>query len=402
MKIDTDPQLEAFRREVADFLDTAPTAAIREAGRKTTSVFAPFDEVMAWHKILHQRGWAAPDWPVEYGGTGWSVEQRYIFAEEHSRRDLPPLLPNGLKMVGPLLIDLGTEEQKRKHLPGILAGDDYWTQGYSEPNAGSDLAALACSAVADGDDYIINGSKIWTTLAFRANRMFMLVRTDRSAKKQQGITFLLLDRVDYPGLTIRPIIGLDGIPEQCEVFFDNVRVPQSGRVGAENDGWSVAKHLLKHERGGAAQSPTLSRHLARVRAAAAESPSPFGGTMADDPVFQRDLGALEADLQSYQHFEKLAISGHAMGQDPAYPSMNKIMSSELAQRISVMMRRVAGLEGLSLQLDALQVGANVEPFGTPLDLVAMPYYLNSRATTIYAGTNEVQRDLIARTLASGR
>lgn len=400
MKIDLDPQLEAFRREVAAFLDTAPTEAIREAGRKTTSVFAPFDEVMAWHKILHKQGWAAPDWPVEYGGTGWSVEQRYIFAEEHRRRDLPPLLPNGLKMVGPLLIDLGTEEQKRKHLPGILAGDDYWTQGYSEPNAGSDLASLSCSAVADGDDYIINGSKIWTTLAHRANRMFMLVRTDRNAKKQQGITFLLLDRVDYPGLSIRPIIGLDGIPEQCEVFFDNVRVPQAGRVGAENDGWSVAKHLLKHERGGAAQSPTFNRYIELVREGAAATPSPFGGTLAEDPVFQRDIGALEADIASYQHFEKLAISGHAMGRDPAFPSMNKIISSELAQRVSVMMRRVAGLEALSLQLDALQVGANVEPFGTPLDLVAMPYYLNSRATTIYAGTNEVQRDIIARTLAS--
>lgn len=402
MKIDLDPELEAFRSEVAAFLDTAPTEAIREAGRKTTSVFAPFDEVTAWQKILHRKGWAAPAWPVEYGGTGWSVAQRYIFAEEYRKRDLPPLLPNSLKMVGPLLIDLGTEAQKKKYLPGILAGEDYWTQGYSEPNAGSDLASLACSAVADGDDYIINGSKIWTTLAHRANRMFMLVRTDKTAKKQEGITFLLLDRVNYPGMTIRPIIGLDGFPEQCEVFFDNVRVPQSGRVGAENDGWSVAKHLLKHERGGSAQSPTLRRYLDLVRDAAFATPSPFGGVLAHDAVFQRDIGALEADIESYQHFEKLSISGHAIGRDPAFPSMNKIMSSELTQRVSVMMRRVAGLEAFSLQLDALQVGANVEPFGSQLDLMAMPYYLNSRATTIYAGTNEVQRDLVARTLVTRR
>lgn len=400
MKIDLDPELEAFRSEVAAFLDTAPTEAIREAGRKTTSVFAPFDEVMAWHKILHRKGWAAPSWPVEYGGTGWSVAQRYIFAEEYRKRDLPPLLPNSLKMVGPLLIDLGTEDQKKKYLPGILAGEDYWTQGYSEPNAGSDLASLTCSAVADGDDYIINGSKIWTTLAHRANRMFMLVRTDKTAKKQEGITFLLLDRVDYPGMTIRPIIGLDGFPEQCEVFFDNVRVPQAGRVGKENDGWSVAKHLLKHERGGSAQSPTLRRYLELVRDAAFVTPSPFGGVLAHDTVFQRDIGALEADIESYQHFEKLSISGHSIGKDPAFPSMNKIMSSELTQRVSVMMRRVAGLEAFSLQLEALQVGANVEPFGSQIELMAMPYYLNSRATTIYAGTNEVQRDLVARTLVT--
>lgn len=398
MKIDFDSALDSFRQDVVAFLDTAPTPAIREAGRKTTSVFAPFDEVREWHRILYRRGWAAPDWPVEYGGTGWSAEQRYIFAEEYRKRDLPPLLPNSLKMVGPLLIDLGTEEQKRKYLPGILAGEDYWTQGYSEPNSGSDLASLACSAVADGDDYVINGSKIWTTLAHRANRMFMLVRTSKTGKKQEGITFLLLERVDYPGMSIRPIIGLDQFPEQCEVFFDNVRVPQSGRVGAENDGWSVAKHLLKHERGGSAQSPAYRRYIELVRDAARTSPSPFGGMLVDDAVFQRDIGALEADIESYQHFEKLSLSGHALGRDPAFPSMNKIMSSELAQRVSAAMRRVSGLEALSVQMEALTVGANVAPLGTPLDLIAMPYYLNSRATTIYAGTNEVQRDLIARTL----
>ncbi|MEN9718848.1 MAG: hypothetical protein RIQ99_1726 [Pseudomonadota bacterium] len=398
MDIAFSPELEAFRREVAEFLDTAPTPEIREAGRKTTSVFAPFEAVMAWHKLLHARGWAAPAWPQQYGGTGWSVEQRYIFAEEYWKRDLPPLLPNGLQMVGPLLMELGSEEQKAKYLPGILAGEDYWTQGYSEPGAGSDLAALSCSAVADGSDYIINGQKIWTTLAHKANRMFMLVRTSTDGKKQQGISFLLLDRVDYPGMEIRPIIGLDGIPEQCEVFFDNVRVPQSARVGAENDGWSVAKALLKHERGGSANSPAMYRRLETIRAAASGAPSPHGGSLLDDPVFQRDLGELEAEVAAYAAFEKLVISRHPMAADPSIPSMNKVISSELTQRISVVMTRVAGVEALPLQHEALTVGSNVAPLGSDLELVAMPYYLNSRATTIYAGTNEVQRDLIARTL----
>ena len=401
MDIDFGPELEAFRAEVGAFLDTAPTDAIREAGRKTTSVFPDFDQTAVWQKILNDKGWAAPHWPEEYGGTGWSVEQRYIFAEEYRKRDLPPMLPNGLGMVGPLLIDLGTEEQQRKYLPGILSGEDYWTQGYSEPNSGSDLASLSCKAVPDGDDYIINGSKIWTTLAHRANRMFMLVRTNNEGKKQQGITFLLLERTDYPGMEIRPIIGLDGFPEQCEVFFDNVRVPQSGRVGAENDGWTVAKHLLKHERGGSAQSPTLKRYVERVREAAADTPSPFGGTMADDPVFQRDIGDLEADIASFEHFEKLVVSGHDISRDPGFPSMNKTMNSELIQRVTVMMTQVSGLEGLSLELEALRVGSNAAQLGSDLDLISMPLYLNSRATTIYAGTNEVQRDLIARTLPRG-
>ncbi len=400
MNVEFSPELEAFRAEVAEFFATAPTPAIREAGRKTTSVFAPFKECMEWHNILYQKGWAAPHWPVEHGGTGWSTEQRFIFAEEYRKADLPPLLPQSLGMVGPLLIDIGTEEQKAKYLPGILKGEDFWAQGYSEPNSGSDLASLQCRAVADGDDYIINGSKIWTTYAHHANRMFMLVRTNSEGKKQQGITFLLLDRMDYPGMEVRPIYGLDGSPEQCEVFFEDVRVPQSGRVGEENDGWTVAKHLLKHERGGSAASPTLTRYVERARAAASETPSPFGGVLADDPVFQCDMGELEADIASLSHLEKLAISGHPIAKDPAFPSLNKTINSELTQRASVLMTKVSGVSGLARQLEALRVGSNVEPQGSEFDLISMPLYLNSRATTIYAGSNEVQRDLIARSLAA--
>ncbi|UAB77805.1 acyl-CoA dehydrogenase family protein [Erythrobacter sp. SCSIO 43205] len=401
MNVEFSPELEAFRAEVAEFFATAPTPAIREAGRKTTSVFAPFDQCMEWHKILAKKGWAAPHWPVEYGGTGWSVEQRFIFAEEYRKADLPPLLPQSLGMVGPLLIDIGTEEQKAKYLSPILAGEDFWAQGYSEPGSGSDLASLQCRAEPDGDDYIINGSKIWTTYAHHANRMFMLVRTDNSGKKQQGITFLLLDRVDYPGMEIRPIVGLDGVPEQCEVFFDNVRVPQSGRVGEENDGWSVAKHLLKHERGGSASSPTLVHYLDRAKEAAAKTPSPFGGMLADDPVFQSEFGELHADVASLGHMEKLAISGHPIANDPAFPSLNKTINSELLQRASTLMSKVSGVGGLARQLEALRVGSNVEPLGSEFDLISMPLYLNSRAASIYAGSNEVQRDLISRSLAAG-
>lgn len=401
MNVDFSPKLAAFRAEVADFFATAPTPAIREAGRKTTSVFAPFKQCMEWHKILFEKGWAAPHWPVEHGGTGWSVEQRFIFAEEYRKADLPPLLPQSLGMVGPLLIDLGTREQQEKYLPGILNGDDFWAQGYSEPNSGSDLASLSCRAVPDGDDYIINGSKIWTTYAHHANRMFMLVRTSNEGKKQHGITFVLLDRMDYPGMQVRPIIGTDGFPEQCEVFFEDVRVPQAGRVGEQDEGWAVAKHLLKHERGGAAASPTLMRYCERARDAASRTPSAFGGVMADDPVFQSEIGALEASIASLGHMEKLAIAGHPIARDPSFPSMNKTLNSESLQEISTLMSRLSGVDGLARQVEALRVGSNVEPLGSEFDLIAMPLYLNSRAASIYAGSNEVQRDLIARTIAMG-
>lgn len=394
--------LEAFRAEVCDFLDTAPTPQIREAGRKTTSVFAPFEAALAWQKILDDKGWAAPNWPVEYGGTGWSLQQRFIFNQEHDRRGLPPLLPNGLKMIGPLLIDMGTAAQKAKFLPRIRSGEDYWTQGYSEPNSGSDLASLSTFAARDGDDYVINGQKIWTTLAFKSNRMFLLVRTRKEGKKQAGITFLLLERTDYPGMDIRPIKGLDGRPEMCEVFFKDVRVPVSGRVGAEHDGWSVAKALLKYERGGTTASPGMQAKLELIRAAARAAPSPFGGALADDESFQRDVAELEAEIAACAAYERVLISKHPLSTDPAAPSIAKILSSELTQKVCLMATKVAGISGLAMQTEALTVGSNTAPLTTDFDLTAMPSYLLARATTIYAGSNEIQRDLVARTMITQR
>ena len=249
-----------FREEVRAFLDESLTPEILEAGRKTTSVFAPVKEAMAWQRLLHAKGWAAPHWPKEYGGTGWSVGQRAVFAEELVRAEAPPLIPMGLQMCGPCLIGFGTEEQKAHYLPRILSGEDVWCQGYSEPGAGSDLASLKTFAESDGDDYVINGTKIWTTYAHHANRMFLLVRTRRDGKPQAGITFLLLD-MNTPGITVEPIVGLDEVPEQCQVFFDNVRVPKRNRVGEENDGWTVAKYLLTFERGGQDYAPALGVQL---------------------------------------------------------------------------------------------------------------------------------------------
>ncbi|HVK40991.1 MAG TPA: acyl-CoA dehydrogenase family protein, partial [Phenylobacterium sp.] len=266
MNLDLTGEELAFRQEVRSFLETSLTPELREVGRRATSVFTDKRHSLAWQKILHARGWAAPSWPVEYGGPGWSVMERHIFAAECARASAPNLAPMGLRMVGPVIMGFGTPEQKAHYLPRILSGEDYWCQGYSEPQAGSDLAALRLRAVRDGDHYVLSGSKLWTTHAHRANRMFCLVRTSAEGKPQAGITFLLLDMAT-PGVRVRPIITLAGEHEVNEVFFEDVRVPVSGRVGEENKGWTVAKYLLEFERGGGS-APGLQVMLDRVRDAA--------------------------------------------------------------------------------------------------------------------------------------
>ncbi len=392
--------LEAFRAEVRAFLRAELTGEMLEAARKSTSVFTPFEPCMAWQRTLAAKGWAAPDWPAEHGGPGWSDAQKAIFHEECQAAGAPALLPHNIKMIGPLLIDLGSDEQKRRHLPGILSGDDFWCQGYSEPGSGSDLASLRCAAVADGDDFVLNGSKTWTTYAHHANRMFLLVRTRFDGKPQQGITFLLIDDMKLPGLEVRPIVALDGFPEQCEVFFSDVRVPRANVVGAENDGWTVAKHLLTYERGGSNPAPGMRRQIAELHAAAAARDDGFGGVMADDPAFQERLGLLAAEVEGLDHLHRVMARPEDGPMDPTFPSMMKTLSAELTQSIAAAMLDVAGIEALPRQLEALEVGAGVDPLSSDFDMLAAPFWLNARATTIYAGSNEIQRDLIARRVLS--
>jgi alkylation response protein AidB-like acyl-CoA dehydrogenase len=271
----------AFRDEVRAFLADALTPELKAAAGLTTSVFTDPEFSLPWQRKLHPKGWVAPGWPKEYGGPGWNEMQRYIFASECARAGTPGLSPMGLRMVGPCIMKYGTPAQKAFFLPRILTGEDYWCQGYSEPGAGSDLASLSTRADSDGDDYVLNGSKIWTTHAHFANRMFCLVRTRFEGKPQAGITFLLLE-MDTPGLSVRPIITLAGEHEVNQVFFDNVRAPKSGRLGAENDGWTVAKYLLEFERGGAS-APGLKVSLARVRAMASTEPTGQGEALIADP-----------------------------------------------------------------------------------------------------------------------
>ena len=384
-----------FREEVRAFLDESLTPEILEAGRKTTSVFAPVKEVMAWQRLLHAKGWAAPHWPKEFGGTGWSVSQRAIFAEELVRAETPPLVPMGLHMCGPCLIGCGTEEQQQEYLPRILNGEHFWCQGYSEPGSGSDLASLKTFADKDGDDYILNGTKIWTTYAHYANKMFALVRTNRDGKPQQGITFLLLD-MDLPGITIEPIVGLDEVPEQCQVFFDNVRVPQKYRVGAENDGWTVAKYLLTFERGGQEYAPGLNVMLEKIRLMAEKQQTAFG-SLNKDPVWQHKFAALEADVLALEFTEMRIKSALSAGKDPgALSSMTKILGTELLQKVTELRIETLGSQSVIWQPQALVPGEEHPVIGPEYALTAMPHYLNSRACSIYGGSNEVQRGIIAK------
>ena len=388
MNLDLSPQDRAFQAEVREFLEEALTPELRQAGRRATSVFMEKDYSLAWQRILHQRGWVAPAWPVHYGGTGWNEMQRYIFAAECARAGAPSLSPMGLKMVGPVIMGYGTDEQKAFFLPRILSGEDYWCQGYSEPGAGSDLAALQLRAVLDGDHYVLNGSKIWTTHAHWANRMFCLVRTRTEGKAQAGITFLLLE-MTAPGIEVKPIITLAGEHEVNQVFFDNVRVPKANRIGQENQGWTVAKYLLEFERGGGS-APGLVVGLGRAQAIAEAADG-------DDRWHRRRLAEAEIAVTAIDVSERRVLSELASGKNPGpASSMLKINGTEAMQRVDEISIAALGAYAHVDQPDARQPGSNVPPIGPEEGLVAMPRYLNNRAASIYGGSNEIQRDIIAR------
>jgi acyl-CoA dehydrogenase len=385
----------AFRDEVRAFLDASLTPELRAVGRLATSVFFGPKHSLIWQRILHEKGWVAPSWPAEYGGTGWSDMRRYIFSAECARASAPGLAPMGLRMVGPCIMRYGTPTQKALHLPRILSGEDYWCQGYSEPGSGSDLASLQLRADSDGDDYVLNGSKIWTTHAHWANRMFCLVRTRFEGKPQAGITFLLLD-MKTPGIGVRPIITLAGEHEVNQVFFDNVRVPKSGRLGAENEGWTVAKYLLEFERGGAS-APGLKVSLSRIRAMAAAEASDTGPRLIDDADFRRRLAGLEIDVEAIDMTERMVITALSGGSSPGpASSMLKTQATEAMQRLDELAIDVAAHYGAADQPAAREPGSNTPAIGPEYSLVTMARYLNNRAGSIYGGSNEIQRDIMAR------
>ena len=389
------PKDATFRDEVRAFLDENLTEPMAEAGRLATSVFTEYHDNIVWHKALHTKGWVAPSWPREHGGTGWNDMQKYIFASECARAGTPHLSPMGLRMCGPVLMKFGTPEQKSFYLPRILSGEDYWCQGYSEPGSGSDLASLQCKAVRDGDTYVINGTKIWTTQAHYANRMFCLVRTDTSGKPQQGITFVLID-MDTPGIKVEPIITMAGDHEVNQVFFDDVRVPVTNRVGEENDGWTVAKYLLEFERGGSA-APGLEVGAKKIRVLASQQTDGDGGTLIDTPSFAAKLAEAEISIKAMDITEKRILSALTSGQNPGpASSMLKVCATEMRQRLDELAVEVVQYYAVPDQLDARQTGSNVAPIGPAEAITAVPSYLNNRAGSIYGGSNEVQRNIMAK------
>jgi alkylation response protein AidB-like acyl-CoA dehydrogenase len=384
-----------FRDAVRAFLAANLTPQLAQAGRRMTSVFCDKAHSLAWQKILHARGWAAPSWPRDHGGPGWTEMQRHVFAAECARAGAPGLAPMGLKMVAPAIMAFGTTAQKAHYLPRILSGEDYWCQGYSEPGAGSDLAALSLRARRDGEDYVLTGSKIWTTHAHWANRMFCLARTSAEGRPQAGITFLLID-MDTPGISVKPIVTLAGEHEVNQVFFDEARTPVADRLGEENQGWAVAKHLLTFERGGG-YAPGLEAALERLRTCAELEAGDETERLLDDPHHRRRLAEAQIATLAIDISERRVLSALAGGAGPGpVSSLLKLQGSEALQRLDELETDTVGAYVAPHQPEARAGGSNLSPIGPEHGLTTMARYLNNRAASIYGGSSEIQRDIIAR------
>lgn len=405
MNLDWSDADRAFRDEVRAFLDAELTPDLRRAGQGLTSVYATYEVGVAWQRILNARGWAAPAWPKEFGGPGFSTVQRYIFASETSKAGAPPVSPMGIGMCGPVLIGHGTREQQSFFLPRMLSAEHYWCQGYSEPGSGSDLASLQMSAVEDGGDFICNGHKIWTTHANVANWIFCLVRTSQEAIRQQGITFILIDMAT-PGVEVRPIVSLSGEHIQNEVFFTDVRVPKANVVGRVGEGWTVAKYLMQFERGGGVAAPGLFTRWRRIADMAAAEADGLGGKLIDDRGFASRLAAAGVEIEALEAIELRTMSKLSNGEPPgAESSLMKTVATELSQRLTELALEAAAIYALPYQPHATHAGGPSPGFTPPADgfvagpahsLTVSAKYLNDRAGSIYAGTNEIQRNIMAK------
>jgi len=388
-----------FLEEVRAFYAEALTPELARAERMTTWTYSEFEYGRRWQKILHDRGWGAPHWPAEYGGTGWTPVQRMIWDVETARASPPAIMRIGRDLCAPAIMAFGTDEQKREFLPRILSGEDWWAQGFSEPGAGSDLASLQMSARREGDEYVLNGTKIWTTYAQHANRIFCLVRTATGARRQEGITALLID-VDTPGIEVRPVINLAGGHEFNEIFFTDARVPVSRLLGEENQGWAVARHLLKYEHGGGhGGTVELRRKLAWLWDMAALQGDGLGGKMTDDPDFLRRFSELSITTSAVTFATTQAFAALKRG-DPPPPSIPllRLRSRDLMQRITELGLDTVGHYGAVYQPEAYKVVPTAEPIGPEAALLAMPYYLSYRGASIAGGTPEIQRNNLARNL----
>ena len=405
MDLNWSPEEQAFEAEVRDFLATSLTPDLQRAGRLSTSVYADHHASMKWQEILVAKGWAAPHWAPEHGGTEWTVAQHYIWNRERIAAGAPGLSPMGISMVAYVIMKYGTAEQQRFFLPRILSGEIFFCQGYSEPGSGSDLASLQTSAVEDGDDLVINGQKVWTTHASEANWIFALVRTSKEGRPQQGITFLLID-MTTPGVEVRPFTMSSGEQVQNAVFFTDVRVPKANVMGEIDRGWSVAKYLLEFERGGNAYAPALKARADAIARHAAATTGSDGAPLIDDAVFAAKLARarMRADVLEIMEL-RLLSAADGDGSVGALSSMMKIMGTELAGTLTELAMEAAGDRGLVYQPHATMPGGPVPRHTPPRDgyvsgeewhALAPLRYMNERAGPIYAGSNEIQRNIIAK------
>ena len=394
MDINFSDEERAFQSQVREFFQTALPADVRHRALHFPSQVGN-EKVQRWHKILHQQGWAAPSWPAEHGGPGWSVTQKFIYSEEYQAACCPTLSPFGLSMVGPVLYTFGTAEQKDRYLPKILSGEECWCQGYSEPGAGSDLASLQTRAVVDGDDYIVNGQKIWTSQAHYADMMFCLVRTNTEVKPQAGISFILID-MKTPGLTVKPIISIAGTHSLNEVFFEDVRVPIKNRIGEENKGWTYAKFLLGHERTGIAGVSRSKFKVGRLKEIAAVEAND-GSSLAEDASFTHRLSKVEVDLAALEITNLRMISGLRAGSGPGPESSTlKITGTTIEQALNEL-----GVEALAYyaavdHAEARNPDVNEPSIGPEHGPGLTSEHLFRRAATIYGGSNEIQKNIIAK------
>ncbi|MSO76657.1 MAG: pimeloyl-CoA dehydrogenase large subunit [Alphaproteobacteria bacterium] len=395
MHFDFTPAHHAFRQEVRAFLGEKLPPDLKS--KVENAVALTRDDIIRWHRILHDQGWIAPNWPKEYGGPGWSIEQRYIFDDELGQYGAPRLISFGLNMCGPVLMRFGTEAQKHRFLPRILSAEDVWCQGYSEPGAGSDLASLKTKAVLEGDHWIVNGSKIWTTSAHMADKVFLLVRTSQEEKKQDGISFLLCD-LDQPGVEIRPIHLMDGLHETNQVFYCDVRVPKENLVGEPGKGWTIAKYLLAHERMSGGSLGMQKKVLAQIKAIAGRDQTSGGRPLAADADFRRKLAQAELELKSLEAFILRALSSFSAEKElGAEANIMKLRGSEIHQQLTELRMEAMGYYGQPYMLGALMEGwQNEEPVGWEYANGMTPAYLHYRKVSIYSGSNEIQHNIIAK------
>ncbi len=393
MDLNYSPEEQAFQQEVHTFM--AEKLPKRTAEKVRHHKRLTKEDMEEWHAILNEAGYLTGHWPKEFGGKGWNAIERSIFDEEMSLANGPRIIPFGLNMLAPVLMAFGSPEQQSHYLPRIQDGTDWWCQGYSEPGAGSDLASLKMSAVRDGDHYILNGQKTWTTLGQYANKIFCLVRTSTEGKRQEGISFILVD-MDTPGVEVRPIILLEGTHEVNEIWFTDVRVPAANLVGEENKGWTYAKYLLVHERSGIAGVGMALAGLEHLKMIAKDQQKD-GKPLAEDPFFAARMSEIEIDL-SAMRTSNLRVTQAANDGAPPGPetSMLKIKGTEIRQSINDLTRRALGPYAMPFVSEALDAGFNEEPIGPDYANSISVDYFNHRKTSIYGGSNEVQRNIISK------